>query len=202
MATEETRGQPPEPYQAGSAEDFERLYRDFYPRLVRTVFPIVGDLGAAEDCVQDAFVKAYRAWPRYRPEREVGAWLYRIAINTAVSHRRRQRLRDVSEILRRLGRPPEAADPAEQVIDSELVRAMRSLPTKLLVAVVLRYYHGYSNREICEITGAADRTVGLRLAQARHRLRELLSALPEQPLMPISRASGVAVTCAEPSQDA
>jgi DNA-directed RNA polymerase specialized sigma24 family protein len=50
-------------------------------------------------------------------------------------------------------------------------RAMRKLPPKLAAAVVLRHYHGYSNRDIATMTGVSERMVGLRLNQARSRLR-------------------------------
>src|SRR5438128_1963635 len=89
----------------GNRDDFDRLYRENYPRLLRTLYAITGDAAAAEDCVQEAFVKAWRAWPRFRPERAPEGWLHQIAVNTAISYRRRAKLRSVGEILRRLGRP-------------------------------------------------------------------------------------------------
>src|SRR5256886_5359143 len=52
------------------------------------------DHAAAEDCVQETYLRAFRAWPRWKANAPVGAWLHRIAINVAVSHRRKERLRD------------------------------------------------------------------------------------------------------------
>ena len=95
----------------GNRDDFDRLYRENYPRLLRTLYAITGDAAAAEDCVQEAFVKAWRAWPRFRPERAPEGWLHQIAVNTAISYRRRAKLRSVGEILRRLGRPGAGTDP-------------------------------------------------------------------------------------------
>ena len=184
-------------YRPGSAADFDRLYRDCYPRLVRTVYAVVGEIAAAEDCVQDAFVKAYRAWPRFRPERPAEAWIHQIAINTAISYRRRQRLREVGEVIRRLGRPDAGRDPADDAMDRELVRALAALPVKLSVPFVLRHYHGYTNREIVALTGVAERTVGLRLAQARAQLQRRLGLASATELVPISDASGVVVPCGD-----
>ena len=79
----------------GNRDDFDRLYRENYPRLLRTLYAITGDAAAAEDCVQEAFVKAWRAWPRFRPERAPEGWLHQIAVNTAISYRRRAKLRSV-----------------------------------------------------------------------------------------------------------
>src|SRR3989441_3736544 len=91
-------------YRPGSTQDFDRLYRASYPRLVRTLTALLRDGAAAEDCVQEAFVRAFKAWPRWRPDAPAEAWLHRIALNVAASHRRYQRLRDVGEVLRRVGR--------------------------------------------------------------------------------------------------
>src|SRR6184192_2150938 len=78
-------------YRPGDRDDFDRLYRTCYPRLLRTIYAITGDAASAEDCVQEAFLRAFKAWPRYRPERAAEAWIYQIAINTAISHRRGSR---------------------------------------------------------------------------------------------------------------
>lgn len=154
----------------GSREDFDRLYLDSHPRLVRTLTAVLGDAAAAEDCVQEAFVRAWKAWPRWRPEAPVEAWLYRIALNVAFSHRRRMKLRQVTERLLRpgLGR----ADP--RVRASPLRAALAKLPPRESAAVMLRYYHGYSRAETAQILGLTERAVSLRLSRAQAILaREL-----------------------------
>jgi RNA polymerase sigma-70 factor (ECF subfamily) len=179
-----------EQYRPGSVEDFDRLYRATYPRLLRTVYAVLGDQAAAEDCVQDAFVRAFHAWPRFKPERPAEAWLHQIAINGAISYRRKMRLREVGELLRRLGRPPAERDPADAALAGEVVSAIARLPVKLAAAFVLRHYHGYNNREIAQSTGVSERMVGHRLAQARERLTRDLG--PGWSL-PTSRRSSVAM---------
>ena len=161
-------------YRAGSAEDFERLYRSSYPRLLGTLVGVLGERAAAEDCAQEAFVRAYRAWPHWRPDAPAEAWLHRIALNVAVSLQRRQRLREAGELVRRLGRPAPPPDPAQEAERSVLIAALRQLPAKQAAAIVLRHYHGYSNREIAYTLGIPERTVASRLAAAKTRLRALL----------------------------
>jgi len=163
-------------YRPGLREDFDRLYSDQYPRLVRTLYGVLGDAAAAEDCVQEAFVQAFRAWARFVPDRPAGAWLHRIAINVAISHGRRERLRSVGEILRRIGRPGSGPDPAELVTSSDLVKALAALPPKQSAAFILRFVHGYTNREIATATGVKERMIGLRLRQARDGLSRSLGA--------------------------
>jgi RNA polymerase sigma-70 factor, ECF subfamily len=170
----------PERYEPGSAEDFDRLYRNAYPRVFRTLVAILADLAEAEDCAQEAFVRAFRAWGRWRPDAPAEAWIHRIAVNLAISQRRRARLRTVGELLRRLGRPPHGADPAVVATRPDLLGALRTLPPKLAAAIILRHYHGYNNREIAAALGVSERTVGTRLKQAGERLRGVLgeSAAP------------------------
>ena len=163
-----------EAYEPGSREDFDRLYRTAYPRVYRTLAAILGDREAAEDCVQDAFVQAFQAWKRWRPDAPAEAWVHRIAVNRAISYRRSAKLRQIGEVVRRLGRPVHPADPADIAVQGDVLTALRSLPPKLAAAIVLRHYHGYNNREIAAALGVSERTVGTRLRQAGERLRAVL----------------------------
>ena len=163
-----------EGYRPGSREDFDRLYRAAYPRVYRTLAVILGDTAAAEDCAQDAFVQAFQAWARWRPDAPAEAWIHRIAVNRAISYRRRAGLRTVGELVRRLGRPNGGADPAHVATQPDLLGALRALPPKLAAAIVLRHYHGYNNREIAAALGVSERTIGTRLNQAAARLRTML----------------------------
>src|SRR5215831_582179 len=181
------------PFVPGSREDFDRLYREAYPRLLRTAYGVLGDACSAEDCVQDAFVRAFEAWPRFRPERPPEAWLQQITVNVAISHRRRQKLRAVAEVVRRLGRPQPPPDPAALADGAAVVAALAALPPKLSATFVLRHYHGYTNREIAASLGVSERTVGLRLSAARRQLRDRLgdewSELPESGGSRVDRTS-------------
>jgi RNA polymerase sigma-70 factor (ECF subfamily) len=139
------------------------------------------DREAAEDCAQDAFERAFKAWKTWRPDAPAEAWLHRIAINVAINGQRRERLQEVGAVLRRIGRPAESADPALVVERSDLLEALRKLPPKQAAAIVLRHYHGYSNREIGIALGVPERTVASRLAAARARLQQLLQGTRHAP---------------------
>ena len=165
-----------EGYRPGSREDFDRLYRAAYPRVYRTLSAILSDPEAAEDCAQDAFVQAFQAWKRWRPDAPAEAWVHRIAVNRAISYRRSAKLRSVGELMRRLGRPGPGVDPADAATRPDLLTALRSLPPKLAAAIVLRHYHGYNNREIAAALGVSERTIGSRLQQAGERLRAALDS--------------------------
>jgi len=163
-----------ETYEPGSEADFERLYRNTYHRILGTLVTMVRDRATAEDCAQETFERAYRSWSSWRPDAPVEAWLHRIAINVAISDRRHQRIRQAGEIIRRLGRPEPGPDPASVAEHSDMLAAMKKLPPKQAAALVLRHYHGYTNREIAAALGVPEQTVASRLGAARKQLQVVL----------------------------
>lgn len=166
-------------YVPGDDDDFERLYRTSYGKIVGTLSAMLGDRAAAEDCAQDAFERAYRKWETWQPIAPAEAWVHRIAINGAVSYQRKMRLREVGEVIRRLGRPGLAPDPHELAERRDLLAALAKLPPKQAAAIVLRHYHGYTNRAIAQALGIPERTVASRLAAAKERLRVALKPCAE-----------------------
>lgn len=160
------------PYRPGVKEDFDRLYRSTYQRVFATLMMILREPAAAEDAAQEAYVRAFGSWKHWKQDAPAEAWIYRIALNVAFTHRRRERLHEVGEVIRRLGRPKEP-DPTEGA-QSDLIRELRALPPKQAAALVLRHMHGFSNREIAAALKIPERTVASRLAAAKARLRARL----------------------------
>ena len=161
-------------YKPGNEADFERLYQTSYGKILGTLTAMLGDRAAAEDCAQDAFERAYKKWPTWQPIAPAEAWVHRIAINAAVSYQRKMRLREVGEVIKRIGRPGLAPDPQVLAEHQDLAAALAKLPPKQAAAIVLRHYHGYTNRAIAQALGIPERTVASRLAVAKERLRVML----------------------------
>jgi RNA polymerase sigma-70 factor, ECF subfamily len=159
------------PYQPGSNADFERLYVASYRKILGTVTVILGDRSASEDCTQDAFERAFKKWDNWQPIAPPEAWVNRIAINAAISYKRKMRLREVGELIRRIGRPGLGPDPQQQVGRLDLVDALAQLPPKQAAAVILRHFHGYTNRAIGQAFGVPERTIASRLRVAKAQLR-------------------------------
>jgi RNA polymerase sigma-70 factor (ECF subfamily) len=173
----------------GSRADFDRLYLACHPRLVRTLTGILGDVSAAEDCTQDAFVRAWKAWPRWRPQAPAEAWLYRIALNVAFSHRRRQKLGYLVD--RVLSRSAPDLDPG-LIVRPDIAEALKRLPAREAAAVMLRHYHGYSRKEVAEMLGLTERAVSMRLSRARAiLLQELGEEANHEPRLHPRDASAV-----------
>jgi RNA polymerase sigma-70 factor (ECF subfamily) len=164
----------PSMYKAGDEADFERLYQTSYGKTLAMLIVMLGDKAAAEDCAQDAFERAYKKWPTWQPIAPAEAWVHRIAVNGAVSYIRKMRIREVGELLRRIGRPGLAPDPQLLAEHRDLIDALAKLPRKQAATVVLRHYHGYTNRAIAVMLRIPERTVASRLSVAKARLRAIL----------------------------
>jgi RNA polymerase sigma factor (sigma-70 family) len=148
---------------------FAQLYTAEYPSVYRTVRGIVLDEAAAQDVTHEAFEKAMRAWNRFPDKANARAWLHRIAVNTAISYWRRQKLARLLPTRLFMPGDGQAYDGIE---DKSLVSVvMRPLKPELRAVVVLHYYHQFSRDEIAEMLGIPPGTVASRLAKAMEIMR-------------------------------
>lgn len=158
--------------------DIEALYRDHRIRIFRAVAGVVFDDAAAEDLTQETFERAWRGQASYRgaPD-EVGAWLYKIAMNAAMSWLRRQRLAKLLPA-RMFVRSDPGSESLERVENRQLADiALAALSPKQRAVVVLSYYSELSQQEIATALAIPRGTVATRLAAAQRVMR---SALAEQ----------------------
>ncbi len=158
-------------YEPGNEADFERLYNSSYSKILASLIVLLGDRAAAEDCAQDAFEKAFKKWAEWQPIAPPEAWVHRIAINVATSYQRSRSIREVDEVIRRIGIPVDRDHDNHR----DLSTALAKLPTKQSAAVVLRHYHGYTNRTIARALGIPEGTVASRIRGATARLRVMLA---------------------------
>ena len=154
--------------QAGSASDFEALFRAHWAPAYRAAYLVVHDAAAAEDIAQEAFLAAVRALDRFDRRRPFGPWLHRIVVNRAIDWARARALR------------PEA----EQV-DAGRARAARArrasccaelgaLSPEHRAVIVLRYLLEYTPGEIAELLELPRGTVNSRLRRGLDELKERL----------------------------
>ncbi len=101
-----------EPYKPGDYEDFARLYRDAYPKLLGVAIRLLHDTPAAEDVVHDSIARAWEKWPSFKPDAPAEAWLVQIVKNAAISWIRHEGIRTADEYIRRVGEPAKEGDPA------------------------------------------------------------------------------------------
>jgi RNA polymerase sigma-70 factor (ECF subfamily) len=151
--------------------DFAAVYETHYQSVYRAVRGIALDADLAEDVTQDAFLKAYRARGRYRPEGRLEAWLSTIAVREALSRVRWLALqrRLVHLVSLREGEP--APPPSLPDLVDE---ALSVLSPRTRAVVVLHHEHGYRYREIAEMLGVPEGTVASRLSEGLRRMRRHL----------------------------
>lgn len=149
----------------------EALFRAQYVPLCRILSVFCGDQEEAADAAQEAFVQAWLKWSRVSGLEKPEAWLRRVAVNRLLNGRRSLSRRAVA--LLRL-QPRESAVDVDGRLD--LAAALRTLPARQRMAVVLRYVGDLSVAEIGEAMGVAEGTVHRHLHRGRSRLRELLGA--------------------------
>jgi RNA polymerase sigma-70 factor (ECF subfamily) len=163
----------PQEWDLDPATQFPLLYQREYANVYRTVRAIVLDASEAEDLTQECFAKAYRARTRYKPTAPPGAWLHRIAVNTAISHLRRRRLARL--LPTRLYQAPDDREYVRSEARGLLEAALAQLNPQLRAAVVLHYFHDYSRDEIAGILGIPSGTVASRMAKAMSIMRRWMA---------------------------
>ncbi|NQW16732.1 MAG: sigma-70 family RNA polymerase sigma factor [Chloroflexi bacterium] len=161
--------------QAGDKQSF-RLIADFHgERLYGIAFLILNDRGRAEDAAQEALLKAWRHIKRFRVRAKLSPWLNRILLNEIKKQGRRARHPE-APIDEAYPLPDTGRSPAQRVLDAELSAHLwdqvRALPQEQRIALVLRYYLGYSTPEIAQSTGWAQGTVRSRLSRGMVTLRQ------------------------------
>lgn len=176
--------------QRGDKKAFELLVSKYQRKLMRLVSRLVYDHAEAEDVVQEAFIKAYRALPNFRGESAFYTWLYRIGVNTAKNHLVTQGRRaptstdaDVDEAesfadadgLRDIN-TPESLLASKQIAET-VNSAMSTLPEELRNAITLREIEGLSYDEIAEVMLCPIGTVRSRIFRAREAIAEKLRPL-------------------------
>jgi len=164
-----------------AAGGFDALVSRHRDQVFRVALSVLGP-GAeadAEDVAQEVFVRAYRRLGSFRGESRVGTWLYRVAFNLAVDHRRRAGRRGEElggETLDAL--PASGGDPHRVARDGESARLVRrlldTLPEAQRAALHLHYWMGHTVAEIAELLDLAEGTVKSHLHRGRARLREEL----------------------------
>jgi RNA polymerase sigma-70 factor (ECF subfamily) len=159
----------------GDVEAFALLVDRYHDLLGRYALHLLGDRGDAEEAVQDAFVRAYRALPSYEERERFRPWILRILVNRcrSLAGRRRTELPLDADAL--VWEPGELTVDA-MVLRDELAHAMHQLPGEQREAVVLRFAEDLSFEEMSEVTGAGISALKMRVRRACERLRALLEA--------------------------
>jgi RNA polymerase sigma-70 factor (ECF subfamily) len=149
-----------------SVEGTQKAFRRFLVALC------CGDAQLADDIAQESYIKAYLACDDICDASKFRAWIFRIGYNTFLNHKRSQKVTVDYEdaVVMHSDIKTDAAFKYQ-----ELYAALRSLPEKERMSILLFYIEGYAIKEISEIVGASQDAVKQHLSRGRNHLRGLLS---------------------------
>ncbi len=177
--------------QKGDKGAFEKLVIKYQDRIFNMLLRMLGDYETALDLSQETFTHAYQGLKKFKRESTFFTWLFRIALNMATS-RKRQLARSSQKIF--LSQEPDSSmesfqdvtrEPSpeayliQQEMQSEIQKAISSLPLEFREALILRDMEALSYEEIQEILGCPLGTVRSRIHRARLMLKEKLSSVSE-----------------------
>jgi RNA polymerase sigma-70 factor, ECF subfamily len=186
-------GEQPLDVAAETAEErrvrFERDAMQYVDQLYSAAMRMARNPADAEDLVQEAYTKAFSAFHQYKPGTNLKAWLYRILTNTYINlYRKRQRepLQSNSDTiedwqLARAGSHTSSglrsaeAEALDHLPDSDVKRALQSIPEEFRLAVYFADVEGFAYKEISDIMNTPIGTVMSRLHRGRKMLRDMLA---------------------------
>jgi RNA polymerase sigma-70 factor (ECF subfamily) len=164
---------------SGDVEAYARLVDRHYDRCARIAVRILGNREDAEEAIQDAFLRAFRALESYEDRERFSAWLTRILVNQCRSLLARTRRREAVF----LDVDPRALDLAAGARDEDgpwpdLEHVLAALPAEQREALVLKYADDLTYEEMSRITGAGESALKMRVQRAFAKLRALLQEVP------------------------
>jgi RNA polymerase sigma factor (sigma-70 family) len=164
----------------GDADAFAGLVAAHQEMTFRTAYLVLGDAVEAEDAVQEAFVRAYRALDRFRDGVPFRPWLLRIAVNTARNRRRSARRRAGLRLRAEARADRDATNPSAEaiVLAGEqrrlLLDAVNALAPDDRLVIGARYFLDLPEAEIAALAGVPSGTVKSRLFRARAKLAKAI----------------------------
>mgnify|MGYP001259105051 FL=1 len=171
----------------GDSRAFDLLVLKYQGRVAQLVSRYVSNAAEVEDVTQEAFIKAYRALPKFRGDSAFYTWLYRIAANAAKNHLVALSRRpttdlalDDSESYEVPGRLKDNESPDEvimgQQLEAVISQAIDVLPLELKAALTLREFEGLSYDEIAEVLECPIGTVRSRIFRAREAIDQKVAS--------------------------
>ncbi len=174
----------------GDLKAFDRLVGEYQDRIYGLLYNMTSNREDAEDLVQEVFLKAYEALPRFKGKSSFYTWVYRIAVNRAINFVKKRKRRaglSLDDVDLAIERDPalvqlagaETPDRGMRLneLQEKLNKALQTLSEKHRTVVVMHDIQGIPHHEIGEILGCSAGTVRSRLFYARQQLQAQLSDL-------------------------
>lgn len=171
----------------GDPSAFNRLMEAHERRMYAVALRMCGNREDAQDCLQEAMLRIYRAISGFKGQSSFSTWVYRITMNTCLDELRRKKNKQNTSLdgLLDTGWSPQddSASPERHAVQSETRRllheAIRDLPEDMRSAIVLRDIQGLSYEEIAQALDINVGTIKSRISRGREKLREKLKKKAE-----------------------
>lgn len=170
---------------AGDRSAYGNLVRKYQDRVFNVVYRLVNHVEDARDITQDAFINAFESLKRFHGEAQFYTWLYRIAINAAISKQRKRR--ETVSLQQRGSGDVAIPEPIDETFDhrpgdalerqetlQRIETALRQVSDEFRMVLILRDLDGMSYEEIADALNLPIGTVRSRLHRARLELRTIL----------------------------
>jgi len=162
---------------AGDPAAERQFFEAYADRIHRIVYRFVGDPEAAQDCVQETFIRAFDRLGTFRGESALGTWLYRLALNHCLDYVRSRQAK-MNKLTDTLDAGVASFEPLARrdtpIARLDLERALERLPDGCREAFVLHDVEGFDHKEVGRVLGIAEGTSKSQVFKARARLRTLL----------------------------
>ena len=171
----------------GDADAFEQLLSAQEGRMYAVALRMCGNREDAQDCMQEAMIRIYRAISSFKGQSSFSTWVYRVTMNSCLDELRRRKARTATSLdaMVENGFAPtdESDTPERHTLQAEqrrlLEKTIAELPEDMRAAIVLRDIQGCSYDEIAQVLETNVGTIKSRISRGRERLRGILSQQPE-----------------------
>jgi RNA polymerase sigma-70 factor, ECF subfamily len=173
--------------QTSTGQDPQIIFRSWLQEHAGLIYKVARGFAASkedwEDLTQEILLQMWRSLPRYQGHAKVSTWIYRVALNTALAWRRKERRQvgqlSLVEIQEVPVQPQDSSLGEGDELLEALYTAIRNLP-KLEAGLLLMYLDDLSGREMAEILGISEVNVRVRLNRARKALGNLMKEVAHE----------------------
>lgn len=165
--------------QSNDAQSFRQVYEVCFPMLLKVVYHITGNMDLSEEICQETFIRYYDKAMTFPSGDDAKYWLIRVAKNLAINQvKRKKREMGMVERLKRFSSRSQTRDGSAVLMESETRRevqdAIRALPEKLKVVIVLKEYTDMDYKQIAGTLHISESNVKVRVYRARKMLEQTL----------------------------
>ena len=157
--------------------DFERLVEENGASIFRLCKAYIGDTEVLPDVYQETLINIWKALPKFRGDAKVTTWIYRITVNTAISHRRKQKsaISGSADILDQMeyDNSDTLYKQEKEIQYNKLLKTIEQLKPEHRMIIGL-YLEDLSYKEIAEVIGKDTNYVGVNIGRIKQRLTKLM----------------------------